>query len=426
VTAAPPLALATAVWFAILALASALLGWRRPAFVPCVLVLVDPFALARYAGHTTITSFKAALVGALVGLIARGATAWPRGRAAAATPVVLALLVLATAATIPHAAFRAPAVRETLKALEYAAAFAVAWWAARGQRDAVRPLAAACGLAVIIVALAALRDFVQPQSGVWFDGTAIVRLAGPLEGPNQFAAWLGLALPAALVGIGTWSALLAVSLVGGAAVALTLSRGGIAQTVIAIAGAVWARGREGRRLLAAAALAAVLALTGLALWTHSSAGLSHVGSFAQSVDAGGTGTRPILWHAALAMARAHPLLGVGAGNFELLLQRYGAPPGVRTQANSLYLEAAADGGVVLLLATVLAALVPPLVLVRSRGAPFALAIGIAGLALAAHGLIDDVTFYTKVGQLWWVLAGVAVASVGGGSTSSPSSAPGTR
>jgi O-antigen ligase len=395
-------------------------------FVPCLLVLVDPFALARYAGHTTITSFKAALVGALVGLIARGAAAGPRGRAAVATPLVLALLVLATAATIPHAAFRAPALRETLKALEYAATFAAAWWAARAARDAVRPLAAACGLAVIVVALVALRDFAQPQSGVWFDGTAIVRLAGPLEGPNQFAAWLGLALPAALVGLAAWPALLAVSLVGGAAVALTLSRGGIAQTVIAIAGALWARGREGRRLLAAAALAAVLALTGLALWTHSSGGLSRVASLGESADAGGTGTRPILWHAALAMARAHPLLGVGAGNFELLLQRYGAPPGVRTQANSLYLEAAADGGVVLLLATVLAALVPPLVLVRARGAPFALAIGIAGLALAAHGLIDDVTFYTKVGQLWWVLAGVAAASVGGGSDSSPSSAPGTR
>jgi O-antigen ligase len=164
----------------------------------------------------------------------------------------------------------------------------------------------------------------------------------------------------------------------------------------------------------------------LALWTHSSGGLSRVASLGESADAGGTGTRPILWHAALAMARAHPLLGVGAGNFELLLQRYGAPPGVRTQANSLYLEAAADGGVVLLLATVLAALVPPLVLVRARGARFALAIGIAGLALAAHGLIDDVTFYTKVGQLWWVLAGVAAASVGGGSTSSPSNTPGTR
>ena len=428
--AAPPLGAAAAGWFVGLALLAALAGWQRPALAPCLLVVVDPFALTRYVGHTTITSFKVVLVGALVGLLVRGAAAWPRDRTAGGTLAVLALVVLATAATIPHAAFRAPAQRETLKALEYLVVFVVGWWSARGIRGASRLVGVACGAAVVLVTLDALRDYLHPQSGMWINNVRLVRLAGHLEGPNQLAAWLGIALPASIAELAWWPAVLIVTAVGGAAVALTFSRGGIAQTGIALIGTAWVRGTQHRRLPVAAAIAATVVASGLALGafalaTRSQEGLSHVGSLSASVDYGGTGTRAILWHAAEEMGRTHPVLGVGAGNFELLLQRYGAPPHVRTQANSLYLEAWADGGSVLLGATLLAGLVPPLLLVRARGAPFALVIGFAGLALAAHGLIDDVTFYTKVGQLWWVLAGVAAASAGG-SSSSPSATPGTK
>jgi O-antigen ligase len=425
VIGAPPLDEAAAVWFVVLAFGTALVAWRRPALGVGILVLTDPFALTRYVGHTTLTSFKAALVGALIGLACRGALGWPRERIAATTLALLALLVLATAATIPQAALREPALRETFKALEYALAFVVAWWSARGQADASRWVGIACGAAIVLVSLGAARDYFQPQSALAAHGAAIVRFAGALEGPNQLAAWLGIALPAAVVGITSWPAALIVVALGSAAAILTLSRGGIAQTALALAVAVRVSAASRWRMLAAAAFAAALALGGLVVATRSSVALDRLSSVAQSVDAGGTGSRAILWPAALAMARAHPLLGVGAGNFEFLLPQYGAPARVRTQANSLYLEALADGGGVLLIATVLAALVPPLLLLRARGAPFAFAVGFAGLALAAHGLIDDVTFYTKVGQLWWVLAGVAAASAGG-SSSSPSATPGTK
>ena len=104
------------------------------------------------------------------------------------------------------------------------------------------------------------------------------------------------------------------------------------------------------------------------------------------------------------------MLGVGAGNFEFMLQRYGVIAGVRTHANSLYLEAAADGGAVLALATILNAWLLPLRLLR--GDPLVRAIGIGGIALAIHGFADDLTFYTKVGEWWWLLAGYGAAGIG--------------
>ncbi|HZO93424.1 MAG TPA: O-antigen ligase family protein [Candidatus Baltobacteraceae bacterium] len=394
-----------------------------------MLVLADPFALARYAGHTTLTSFKAALLGVAVALVVRGALRLPREGAARASLFALAGLIVATAATVPLAHFRAPAIRETLKAVEYALVFLFAWCAAREQPAAARLTGAACGVAVVAVVLDALRDYRHPQSGLWYHGEAITRIAGHLEGPNQLAAWLGVALPAAIAALDDALLVAVVATLGGFALALTLSRGGIAQAVAGVAGALYARVRATPRAVRVTSIvfaaAFVLALGGLAAATRSGAALVRVSSVDSSVDLGGTGSRAILWPAALAMARAHPILGVGAGNFELELPSYGAPRRVRTHANSLYLEALADGGIVLLAATIAAALVPPLALLRARGAPLVPAVAIAGLALAAHGVIDDVTFYTKVGQMWWVVAGVAAACARA-SSSSPSAIPGTR
>jgi O-antigen ligase len=321
---------------------------------------------------------------------------------------------------------RTAAVRETFKALEYAVAFLVAWWDARTDRDAPRLLGIACACAIVLVALDATRDFASPQSGVWVGGRPVLRLAGHLEGPNQLAAWLGIALPLVIATVESWPLLIAALALGTAALALTLSRGGIAQALCAMAGAMWARGAGTRRLVLVSAVAITVGLGGLALAERSNDALLHVASTQSSLDQGGTGSRAILWRAALAMGRAHPILGVGAGGFEFALPHYGAPPRVRTQANSLYLEALADGGIVLLAATLAAALVPPLVLLRcGRAAVFPFTVGIAGLALAAHGIVDDVTFYTKVGQLWWIAAGsgAAAAELMKASDSVPSTAP---
>jgi O-antigen ligase len=336
--------------------------------------------------------------------------------------------VLATALTIPEARLRAPALRETLKALEYALVFLAAWTASRRDPDAARLVGFACALAVVLVAIDATRDFATPQSVLQIGKTPVLRLAGHLEGPNQLAAWLGLALPFTVATLEAWQPLALVLALGGAALVLTLSRGGIAQAVIALGGAAWARARHVRRIFVVSAIAGAIALGGLAVATRTD-GLLRLTSLQASDDLGGTGSRAILWSAAVKMTRAHPLLGVGAGNFEFLLPDYGAPVRVRTHANSLYLEALADGGIVLFAATLAAALVPPLLLLR-RGPRVVVSftVGIAGLALAAHGIIDDVTFYTKVGQLWWTLAGcgTAAAELASASVSVPSTAPVTK
>lgn len=421
--AAPPLDAVSAIWFGGVLVVALLLTVRRPSLGAAFLLLTDPFAVARYAGHTTLTSFKAALIGVAAGLLLRGRFALPlRGRAGAIA-LALGAVAVATALTVPHAAQRAAALRETLKAAEYLAIFAVAYAAARADRRRAAPaLSAACAAVAIVVALGAFADYAHPQSGIWFGQYAYVRLAGALEGPNQLASWLGIVLPFALLS----PLALAAAICGCAALALSLSRSGDLQALAAFVATALADWRARRLGLATGLTAFVLSVIGFGLVVRSEAALARYSSVESSVDRGGTGERSILWSAAVRMFRAHPLLGVGAGNFEFELPHYGAPTRVRTQANSLYLEALADGGIVLGAATVVAALLPAWLLLRGAApASFTATAGIVGLALAAHGLLDDVVFYTKVGQAWWVLAGAAAAFTAPAERSS-TSRPGIR
>jgi O-antigen ligase len=260
-----------------------------------------------------------------------------------------------------------------------------------------------------LVAGDAFRDFVHPQSGLQIGGRAILRLAGHLEGPNQLAAWLAIVIPVVFALLPLRAAVVPLIL-GTLALSLSLSRTGALQAY----GSLAVLSIVNRRLWRAFAVCAIGGLLGVsvfALWLRSDAAALHFLSFEQRVDPGGTGSRRILWGAAVRMFAAHPVMGVGAGNFELELPRYGAPPIVRTQANSLYLEALADGGIVLGLATLLVSFAPPLLLLRGKRDGLAFTAGIVGLALALHGFADDVTFYTKVGQCWWIVAAAGAAAL---------------
>ncbi len=379
---APPLDLPATLWFVGVFILCAGLTRVEPSAAPAALILADPFALTRYIGHnTTLTTFKAALAGVLLGLVLRRSLAMPRDPETRLIAIALLVLAIATAATVAVAAVPSVALRETAKALEYALVFLVAWTA--GQRDPARTarlLAAGCAVAIVLVALDAVRDFAHPQSGVWIDGQAFLRLAGHLEGPNQLAAWLAIVVPVVIllpfraaafpVALGMLATTLAISRTG-----LTLAFGTLVVLAAASAGR-W-------RIVGLAALAVGLGLVILSVPQRSLVPLSHhtgapaarFVSVAQNADEGGTGSRPILWSAAIRMVRAHPLLGVGAGNFELQLPHYGARANVRTHANSLYLEAFADGGIVLGFATLLVAMVPPALLLRGRRAGSRLQLG---------------------------------------------------
>jgi O-antigen ligase len=107
----------------------------------------------------------------------------------------------------------------------------------------------------------------------------------------------------------------------------------------------------------------------------------------------------------------HPLTGVGAGNYELELPYYGVL-GVRTHANSWYLQSLAEGGVLLFAATIgiLAAFVAAFARAIRRS-PW-IAGALAGtVALSLHQTADYLVFFPKVGGTWWVLAGIACAAL---------------
>ena len=96
-------------------------------------------------------------------------------------------------------------------------------------------------------------------------------------------------------------------------------------------------------------VAGVAGAGGWAIYAHTPGVLR--ASLEPSLYAGGVGNRSELWHAAWRMWLARPILGVGAGNFELSLPAYGVF-GVRTHANSWYLQSLAEGGIALFAATI--------------------------------------------------------------------------
>jgi len=385
------------------------------------LFAVTPFAFAHQAFATTITLPKAVLVGVLLGLTTyRGILAWLRRYPASLLLAALTVLLIATALTLVDAASRGPVLRESLKVAEYAGTFVAAYLCYALDRDDA-PLVGAFAAAAIVVAVSALAQEVSgAPSGLYVGAAVVPRIAGVLEGPNQLSGYCEIAFAV----LGAWSLQrrrplidVALGLIVCASV-LTFSRAG--WLGIAAVGAVlaWAGGRRVWPALRPAAVGLGAGLAGALGWAI----LAHTpgvlrASLEPSGYAGGVGNRTELWSAAWRMWRDHPLLGVGAGNFELDLPLYGLY-GVRTHANSWYLQSLAEGGLVLFCATlallgaVVAALGGANIVQRLRSAsPWVVAALAATLALALHQTVDFLFFYPKVGGTWWLLVGAAVAAL---------------
>ncbi|MEP7198444.1 MAG: O-antigen ligase family protein, partial [Chloroflexota bacterium] len=127
--------------------------------------------------------------------------------------------------------------------------------------------------------------------------------------------------------------------------------------------------------------------------------------------------RATLWRAALLMLAAHPLLGVGPGNYRLVLGQYLNLPqwDTRLHANNMYLELFADagllGGVAFLLLVI--------AIVRAGWRTVRVAArdeGIAGATLAAalaafllHGVTDYFLEFTPIYVLFWLTVGLILA-----------------
>ncbi len=400
--------------------AAAILTARRPAYGLGALLLATPIAFAHDFLATTVTLPKCVLLGVLLGLTTyAGAVktlrAWP-------APILLGALILyivATAATLSGAAHPAAVVRETLKWIEYAAIFIAAFCCYALDRDDAA-LVAAAAIAAILVALGALvQEFAGAPSGLYIGGEIVPRIAGPLEGPNQLSAYCTIAIAT----LGAWTFVRRTALLDAAlalticADILTFSRAGIVSLVIAVAIVTLWAGRRSWPALRPAMFGAIAGLAGAAWWAiyAHTPGVLRI-SLAPSAYAGGVGNRDELWRAAWRMWRDRPILGVGAGNFELDLPEYGVY-GVRTHANSWYLQSLAEGGTVLFLATLalvaasIGAFVRQPFVERLRAqSPWVAAALAASVALALHQIVDDFVFYPKVGGAWWLLIGVAAAA----------------
>jgi O-antigen ligase len=328
------------------------------------------------------------------------------------------LVVGSMALSSLHAGDHGAALRETLKSLQYAATIAIAYLAYRLDPDegAIRIAISVAAMLVAVLALA--QEFAGAPEGEMIAGHAIARIAGPLEGPNQLAGYLGVVVPA-MAAFAVWRPAIvlerAAILFGCIACVLTLSKAGIGALALALSVLFAVRHLPLRRTLVSASAAALctvlfgLAVSAFAGTLHGPA--AHIFGPANSADRfnGGLGVRSDLWHGAYALWRSHPFTGVGPGNFEMQIGRYF--PGVHTHANSMYFQALSEQGIVGFI-TMLAVVAASIgVFVRRLNQPLALGACMAALAMAFHQIFDCMWLYPKVGVMWWLLLAIAAASV---------------
>jgi O-antigen ligase len=394
----------------------ALLTRRRPALGVAALLVLAPFDLARYVGPTTITTLKAGLVGLLAALaFARPDLAAFRTLPVRAMVLAFAAVLVATALSAVHAEYLGPVVREAFKGGEYLLLFLGAVAAYATDPDD-RPFWRTLELAVVLVCASALAEYLTgAHSGLFLHGQSVVipRIAGALEGPNQLAGYLDVALPVLVARalVHRDRVLLSVIVLAAVTDVLTISRSGIVGAALGVVVVLLVLRPFSGAALRFAAAAAVLVVIGIAvaLRVGVPAGYFSLDQATQSADH--LANRSQLWRAALALWQSSPLVGVGAGNYELELGRAGLS-GVRTHANSIYLQSLAETGVLGFVATI-ALFATTIVTLGRSGVRRPLVVGALGaaVALAVHQVFDDLFFFPKVATAYWLVVGVAVAEV---------------
>jgi len=414
----------SATGFALIICVATYLGFRRSPWIAAMLAFAVPFAAYRDIAHTTITIEKCVVFGAALGLLLGGAPLWPRSPGARRVLLAGAALLLAIILSAANATYEWPVVRELFKQAEYLVLF---WCAAtfverigRSQAYFIGGVAAA---AAIVSTLAVSQAVIGgAPSGVWVNGHPLPRVAGTLEGPNQLAGFLEATLPILWVWpmlIFAWKPLRNyVTGASSAALILTQSRAGIVIAALSYAVLWHLRLATARASLVSmtigAALGLVVSAAWFVLWAHASfADIQRLFLFAVPGEPGGVGTRLQLWPAAIELFRRHPIFGVGAGNFEMLLPTVGLH-GIQTHASSLWLQTLAEQGIVgfaALLGFAYVAVRETFALRRDSALSLAAFLAIA--SLLAHQLIDDLFFFPKVAALCWLLLGMGTATVVG-------------
>ena len=413
----------TLMLYAAVFLATAILTARRPAYGAAALAFIVPLSLDNSVAHTSISLPKCVLLGCITGLIDRRADLLPLLRSARPLWIAFAALVVAIALSTIGAEYRGEVAREALKWIEYLLLTATVYVAYRLDPDAPLVAGALATSIVLVCASALAQEASGAPSQIAIGRGVAQRISGLLEGPNQLGAYLeaALAFAFALFAVSRrWYESMLLALIA-LTVPLTFSKGALAGCAIVVVTILVVMRPQLRRLvpLAAGAIAGISATALVAyqamkhpVFGYDATALASADAVIPSVDtAGGVGHRSELWRAAWFFFRHHPLFGVGAGNYERRLPEAGLTT-VRTHANNWYLQALAEGGIVLFSATV-AFLVTILAQLRTAltRSPWALAAFAATLALAAHQTVDYLVFYPKVAEMWLVLVALGFASL---------------
>jgi O-antigen ligase len=409
-----PVDVLSALVYVLCALAVGALTRRRPALGVAALLVLAPFDLARYIGPTTITTLKAGLVGMLLAL------AFSRPDLAAFRTLPVRAMITAFAATLVaialsalHAQHLGAVVREGFKDGEYLLLFLGAVAAFATDPDD-RPFWRTLEFAVVLVCGSALAEYaLGAHSGLMVGGQSLPRIAGALEGPNQLAGYLDVALPVLVARalVHRDRTLVAVILLATMTDVLTISRSGIAGAAIGVVVVLLVLRPFSSAAWRFAGVMVLIAALGIALALRAGVPTGYFTLDQATQSADHLGNRSQLWRAAVALWRTSPVVGVGAGNFELDLDQVGLR-GVRTHANSIYLQNLAEGGVLGLGATIALFVVTIVTLARSRvRRPLVVGALGAAVALASHQLFDDLFFFPKVASAYWLVVGVAIAEI---------------
>jgi O-antigen ligase len=272
------------------------------------------------------------------------------------------------------------------------------------------------------------------QSGVSFmaDDNKMFRLSGVLAGPNFFAQLLLIAVPISFERLlsesSRWLKIIAGTtlLLSVFVILLTFSRGALlALLCMGVVLLFKLRRNPGWLLAGLLFVIASLPLLPAGYVDRLSSALPHIGVSSQSTQQpdvsvrGRLGEMRVAWELFL----DHPLLGVGYNNYENYFQQYTLnldqmPRGEARPAHSLYLEIAAEGGLVgigafALLLVYFARIVARGYTLFSRSGRSSHANMIAGLAMGLVGyLIAAVFLHDAYPRYFWLLAGLILSLPG--------------
>ncbi|HEX8714795.1 MAG TPA: O-antigen ligase family protein [Solirubrobacteraceae bacterium] len=206
----------------------------------------------------------------------------------------------------------------------------IAYTAIRNRRD----IGLVVGAIVFGAMIAAAFGILQPPDANLIAESS--RASGTVGDPNELAAFLlvGLALGAGVaLGKGRapairFAAFVAVPMCA-AGIFLSLSRGGlVALACMLLAGTVFA----GRWRVALTAVLVAVALGGVLYFTE----LASLPARERVTSVNGGTGRSDIWKLGLRMVRAHPITGVGVGNFPVVSPNYALQPGALQRADLIF------------------------------------------------------------------------------------------